>query len=210
MSTWTPPEEKPLKLKRCQRTDCDNGLHCYLKHRNKRTPEGTCWACGVGVVDWSRVRQLDIADVRYTASALRTERIRHEFWCTVKIPETVLRHAMWKGRIGLPDAAKRRLRSSVGKPADAYDGRRTPFEDNVDKSTILTFGQHATATCCRKCIAVWHGIPVDRALTDAEVEYFAQLLVAYAVERIPELPEEGVPRKRGVRTAHPRGLRRAS
>ena len=210
MSIWTPPEEKPLNLKRCERADCDNGLHCYLKHRKKETPEGTCWSCGVGLVDWTRVRQLDIADVQYTVSALKTECIRHEFWCTVPIPEKVRQHAMWKGRSGLPDAAKRRLRSCVGKVADAYDGRRTPFEDKLDKSTILTFGQHATATCCRKCMAVWHGIPVDRALTEAELEYFAKLLVAYGLERIPDLPEEGVPRKRGVRTANPRSLRRAS
>lgn len=207
MSTWTPPEEKPLNLKRCHRTDCDNGLHCYLKHRKKEAADGTCWACGIGLVDWTRMRQLDITDVQYTVGALKTERIRHEFWCTVPVPEKVRQHALWKGRIGLPDAAKRRLASSVGKPADNWDGRRTPFEDRPEKSTILTFGQHATATCCRKCMAVWHGIPVDRALTDAELEYFSKLLVAYALERIPELAEKGVPRKRGVRTAKPRTLR---
>jgi predicted Fe-S protein YdhL (DUF1289 family) len=28
--------------------------------------------------------------------------------------------------------------------------------------------QHATGTCCRGCLAKWHGIPKGEALTDEE------------------------------------------
>jgi len=31
--------------------------------------------------------------------------------------------------------------------------------------------QHATATCCRGCLARWHGIPTGRELTSAEREH---------------------------------------
>jgi hypothetical protein len=31
--------------------------------------------------------------------------------------------------------------------------------------------QHATATCCRSCLAKWHGIAAGRPLTGAEQEH---------------------------------------
>ncbi len=208
MSKWSPPQEKPLNLKRCDRTDCGNGLHCFLKHRKRKTPEGSCWACGEDVVDWDRVRKMDITDAQHTVQALKQECIRHEFWCTVPITDRALNYALWKGRAGLPDAAKRRIRSAVGKPANDWDGRQTPFEDKPN-AKILEFAQHATATCCRKCIAVWHGIPTNRALADSEVDYFAELLVLYVVTRIPDLGNEGIPR-RTIRRTGGRQLRKAS
>jgi hypothetical protein len=38
--------------------------------------------------------------------------------------------------------------------------------------------QHATATCCRSCLAKWHGIPAGHELTDEE-----QAHVVSAIER---------------------------
>jgi hypothetical protein len=38
--------------------------------------------------------------------------------------------------------------------------------------------QHATATCCRSCLAKWHAIPVGRQLSDDE-----QAHVVSAIER---------------------------
>lgn len=53
-------------------------------------------------------------------------------------------------------------------PADLpNDGRQTPMGNHP-----VFIAQHATATCCRKCLAKWHGIPgAGHALTDREKEY---------------------------------------
>lgn len=185
MGKWKPPEEKPLKIARCNKTDCDVGLHCFLKHqRQRKTPQGTCWACGVALVDWDRVHRRDISDAAHTVASLKNEKIRHEFWCTIPLTERAQNYALRKGRRALADAALRLIRSTVGKVADAFDGRRVPWED---RGHILNFAQHATATCCRKCIEVWHEIPANRALSDEEIAYFAALLLVYVDARMPNL-----------------------
>ena len=43
------------------------------------------------------------------------------------------------------------------------DGKQTPFRGHP-----VFVAQHATATCCRGCLAKWHGIERGRELTDAE------------------------------------------
>ena len=45
----------------------------------------------------------------------------------------------------------------------ANDGRQTPMRGHP-----VFVAQHATATCCRGCLAKWHGIPSGRPLTEAE------------------------------------------
>ena len=43
------------------------------------------------------------------------------------------------------------------------DGRQTPWRGHP-----VFIAQHATATCCRSCLAKWHGIPAGRPLDEAE------------------------------------------
>lgn len=52
-------------------------------------------------------------------------------------------------------------------PADPpNDGRQTPWRGHP-----AFVAQHATATCCRKCLAKWHGISAGRALSPDEVRH---------------------------------------
>ncbi len=47
------------------------------------------------------------------------------------------------------------------------DGKQTPMRNHP-----VFIAQHATATCCRKCLMKWHGIPArDHALTEDEKKY---------------------------------------
>jgi hypothetical protein len=46
------------------------------------------------------------------------------------------------------------------------DGKQTPMRGHP-----VFIAQHATATCCRGCLAKWHRIPGGRELTQDEVEY---------------------------------------
>jgi hypothetical protein len=43
------------------------------------------------------------------------------------------------------------------------DGKQTPFRGHP-----VFVAQHATATCCRSCLAKWHKIPAGRELSAAE------------------------------------------
>jgi hypothetical protein len=46
------------------------------------------------------------------------------------------------------------------------DGKQTPMRGHP-----VFIAQHATATCCRSCLAKWHGIPAGRPLTEEEREH---------------------------------------
>ena len=60
-------------------------------------------------------------------------------------------------------------------PADpANDGRQTPMRGHP-----VFPAQHATATCCRGCLAKWHGLAKGRALTPAEQRAVAALILAW-------------------------------
>lgn len=63
-------------------------------------------------------------------------------------------------------------------PADpANDGRQTPMRGHP-----VFVAQHATATCCRGCLAKWHGIPPGRPLTETEQARIVAILM-YWIER---------------------------
>ena len=71
---------KPLKIT-CTSVDCEHGLHCFRQTQRlaSGTQAGHCRACGVALIDWSRVYQRDPADASYTFAALKYELIRHYF-----------------------------------------------------------------------------------------------------------------------------------
>jgi hypothetical protein len=54
------------------------------------------------------------------------------------------------------------------------DGRQTPMRGHP-----VFIAQHATATCCRSCLAKWHGIAKGVCLSDEEVEYIIRVLTAW-------------------------------
>lgn len=175
----------PLEIT-CSSADCKSGLHCFTQTKKmKGTDEGgRCRYCGAELVDWSRTHKRDLDDVQYTFEALRYELWRHRYW-HIDIDEKAINHARRKGKSGMKAAAERRLRSSVGDANPYRDGYQTPKKGNV-----LYYAQHATATCCRKCMEDWHGVPMGQALTDRQIAYFTDLLMLYIDERL-QLTENG-------------------
>src|SRR5688572_13783320 len=59
---------------------------------------------------------------------------------------------------------RRLLTDRLAPAAPARDGKQTPMRGHP-----VFVAQHATATCCRGCLAKWHRIPAGRALTPAEM-----------------------------------------
>jgi hypothetical protein len=55
----------------------------------------------------------------------------------------------------------------------ANDGKQTPMRGHP-----VFVAQHATASCCRSCLAKWHKIPAGRAMSGAE-----QARVLAAIEK---------------------------
>jgi hypothetical protein len=65
------------------------------------------------------------------------------------------------------DRVLEHARDFIGKrlaPAQPRnDGKQTPWRGHP-----VFVAQHATATCCRSCLAKWHGIPAGRELSAGE------------------------------------------
>jgi hypothetical protein len=205
MSDWSPPEEKPLTgVKRCKQTDCAKNLHCFLPDPRRRTPEGTCLDCGADLVDWQRLHRRDPKDIEHTVAALKYEHIRHDFWCTKALTPRKIANTKKFGRTGVRALARRRIETKLEQPGPFADWGQTPFEK---RGSAIHFAQHATATCCRRCIEVWYGISRKDVLTADQMTYFAELILRYVVDRVPDLPEDPSISLRKARVAH--ALKRA-
>jgi hypothetical protein len=81
-----------------------------------------------------------------------------EYLRTKGLP-VIVRHA--------EDFVARRLAPAEPK----NDGKQTPWRGHP-----VFVAQHATATCCRSCLAKWHGIPAGRALTVEERAHVVRVL----------------------------------
>ena len=52
------------------------------------------------------------------------------------------------------------------------DGKQTPMRGHP-----AFVAQHATATCCRECLAKWHKIKNDHILTESEQAYILSVIM---------------------------------
>ena len=59
----------------------------------------------------------------------------------------------------------------------ANDGKQTPMRGHP-----VFIAQHATATCCRKCINKWHKFPMGTQLTQEQQDYIVDLIMKW-IER---------------------------
>jgi len=54
------------------------------------------------------------------------------------------------------------------------DGKQTPMRGHP-----IFVAQHATATCCRGCLAKWHRIPQGQPLTPEQIDYILAVLARW-------------------------------
>lgn len=70
----------------------------------------------------------------------------------------------------------------LAPPAPPNDGKQTPMRGHP-----VFIAQHATATCCRSCLAKWHAIPAGRALHAVERQHVVDAIERWL--RAQPLPE---------------------
>ncbi|WP_153109296.1 DUF4186 domain-containing protein [Propionivibrio limicola] len=63
------------------------------------------------------------------------------------------------------------------------DGRQTPFRGHP-----VFIAQHATATCCRGCLAKWHDIPAGHALTPEEQAHVVAAIMRWLDAQAMPIP----------------------
>jgi hypothetical protein len=103
------------------------------------------------------VRPLDDVFARLDGSPFRRRfrlGAKERDYLAAKGMQTILVHAR--------DFIERRL--APAEPAN--DGKQTPMRGHP-----VFIAQHATATCCRSCLAKWHGIAAGRSLGPGELDH---------------------------------------
>jgi hypothetical protein len=175
-------ELNPLNIK-CGSTKCDDNLHCfsrYMKSAEKKFGKiGICHNCGIDSIDWDRLQKKNSDDTEYIFDSLNKELIRNVFWNT-KIEDVAIYNAKKKSRSEIREEAKTLLSRRVGKLNTFIDGRQTP----LGKENIVNYAQHATATCCRKCMDAWYKIPKENELTEVQLEFCTDLVMSFVDEKL--------------------------
>lgn len=167
----------------CGSTKCEEGYHCFRmtpKQIEKKGESGLCKSCGVSLIDWKRINMRDSRDAKFIFASLRNELFRHMYW-HIKIDDEALKLAAEIGPSGIAETAMMRMRDKIGieKP---YRKGITPYTGDV-----VYYAQHATATCCRRCMQYWYNIPEGRALNAEELKFTTDLINLYVEERLPKL-----------------------
>ena len=80
--------------------------------------------------------------------------------------------------------AERIVRARLAPARPLHDGAQTPMRGHV-----VFKAQHATATCCRSCLAKWHGIPAGRELDEEEIAYVVGMIADWIADRAGDLTE---------------------
>jgi len=180
-------QDGPIGKVMCSSSRCDLDLHCFRRKRPRSQSyrNGTCVSCNVDLIDWERLDKRNLKDSKYTISALKRELVRHYYWCHVDIDEQAINHAQKLGLEGLRDWAINRLTNYVAAPSKELfrDGTQTPL-----RGRVVYYAQHATASCCRKCMEEWYGINRNRPLTKKQITYFTELIILYIRDMLPDLP----------------------
>lgn len=179
------PTFDPVKVK-CKSSDCDNDKHCYRPRRGQWKSggeRGVCSSCGDRTVDPAVARAFRTSTPEAIMAQLSREHIRDVFMGAA-VDAKARRQLRKLGLGGVRARARQHLASRIGGASGGWDGRQTPKGESV-----LNLAQHATATCCRKCLYYWYDIPRERALREDELDFCETMIQSYLDRRALELDE---------------------
>jgi hypothetical protein len=108
-------------------------------------------------------------------TSLRKSKFRSKF----KLAQKDRDYIATKSLETIKDHAVQFIIARVAPAFPKNDGKQTPMRGHP-----VFIAQHATATCCRKCIQKWHGIEKGRALNDAEVDIVVGLIMGWIADQI--------------------------
>jgi exodeoxyribonuclease V alpha subunit len=103
---------------------------------------------------------------------LANSRFRSRF----ELAEKELTYLEEKGLETIKEHACDFITKRLGPAYPQNDGKQTPMKNHP-----VFVAQHATATCCRKCLRKWHGIPKGRELTDREIDYIVSAIMHWII-----------------------------
>ncbi|HEX7891829.1 MAG TPA: DUF4186 domain-containing protein [Ramlibacter sp.] len=98
-------------------------------------------------------------DLDTTFAALQRSHFRQRFRLGARERD----YLQAKGRTTVLEHAADFVAQRLAPAEPRNDGKQTPMRGHP-----VFIAQHATATCCRGCLAKWHGIPKGHLLSESE------------------------------------------
>lgn len=95
-----------------------------------------------------------------------------KFRSSFKLSKKLRDYTLEKGMDTIKRHAYDLIKKNLSPKDIPNDGRQTPM-----KGHPVFIAQHATATCCRKCLYKWYKIPKNRKLTNTEIDYIVSIIL---------------------------------
>ena len=170
----------------CTSSRCEDNLHCFLRdlrrkgNRGKSYRSDTCTGCGEEIIDWNRINMHNLEDKDYFVECLKKETWRHAVW-NLEIPQYMVEAAsklnIDEMRLKVIKILSKRINK---KKSEIYrDGAQTP-----KGKKIIFLAQHATGTCCRKCIEEWYGIDRNEIMNEEDINFLTEIILMYIKQKV--------------------------
>lgn len=120
---------------------------------------------------------------------LFTDLAKSPFRRRFRLGRQELRYLEQKGFNAVLDEGVDFLSKRLAPASPSNDGKQTPF-----KGHPVFIAQHATATCCRGCLAKWHGIQKGQQMRPSELAHVAAVIEGWLRKQsvnVPEGPAQG-------------------
>jgi hypothetical protein len=96
------------------------------------------------------------------------------FRCRFKLGRKEAEYLQKRGYEEIASQAHDFILKRLAPANPANDGKQTPMKNHP-----VFIAQHATATCCRKCLSKWHKIPEGITLNENQVEYVVSVIMLW-------------------------------
>jgi len=170
----------------CTSTRCEDNLHCFLRNMRKKVNRAksyrnnTCVGCGKDVIDWNRIDMHNLEDKDYFVECLKKETWRNAVW-NLEIPQYM---AKASSELNIDEMRLRvfnLLSNKINKKRSEIfrDGTQTPVG-----LKIIFLAQHATGTCCRRCIEEWYGIDRNEIMNNEDINFLSEMILIYIKQKV--------------------------
>ena len=171
---------------KCSSTRCEDDLHCFLRNMRLKVNRGksyrslNCIECGKNLIDWNRIDMHNLKDKEYFIKCLNKEAWRYAVW-NLKIPLYMEKKAAKLTIDEMRSKVIKILSNKINKKRSEIfrDSTQTPKGKD-----IIYLAQHATGTCCRRCIEEWYGINKEEIMNEEQINFLTEIIMTYINEKV--------------------------
>lgn len=114
-------------------------------------------------------------NIEYKLDSLKKSKFRSRF----RLGPKEISYIEEKGLETIESHAYDFIRKRLAPAYIPNDGKQTPMRGHP-----VFIAEHATATCCRKCLYKWHKIEENRELREEEIDYIVEIIMEWIKKQL--------------------------